>query len=88
MKCIKGSAAEQQRKKRAFYAHRHRAQQYSTAGKESPDDLETGVTGQCHGAQKPAVEVNTVKKTLKIEVCQWAKKLDDHRNVAKNFTSS
>ena len=51
VKCIRGSAAERWREKRAIHARRCGAQQYLTAGEESPDNLETRVTGQgcCHG---------------------------------------
>ena len=48
VKCIKGLAAKRRRKNWAIHACRHRAQEYSTAGEESLDDLEARVTGQCH----------------------------------------
>ena len=47
VKFIKGLAAELWRKKLAIYACRSRAEEYTTAGEESLDNLEARVSGQC-----------------------------------------
>ena len=46
MKCIKGRVAELRRKKWSIHAGRSGAEENMTAGEESLDDLEAGVSGQ------------------------------------------
>ena len=48
VKRIKGSAAELRRKKWSIHAGRSEAEENMTDGEGYLDDLETGVSGQCH----------------------------------------